>query len=146
MLCRLALDNQKGRKLELRWEGPYIVDSINYHKESVVLKSLHEHSLVGKYHVNDVKKFIVHPNYEDKGYDQWLSLARKSHEQQKLVKEALEVQAQEEEEGAARSAARLPDPEWWSEFMVYPEAENEEQNPAYWSSKAIHLLKLHLLS
>jgi hypothetical protein len=59
LLRRLALDNQKGRKLEPHWEGPYVVDSVNYHKKSVQLKSLHKHTLVGKYHVNDVKKFIM---------------------------------------------------------------------------------------
>ena len=40
-LRRLSLDNQRGRKLEPRWEGPYSLTQVVHHGQSEWLHTLH---------------------------------------------------------------------------------------------------------
>ncbi|KAI5803956.1 hypothetical protein DFH27DRAFT_388180 [Peziza echinospora] len=57
LLRRLALDSQKGRKLEPRWEGPFKVKRV-VGKVTVELEELQAGKLKGKYHQGDVKLYV----------------------------------------------------------------------------------------
>lgn len=139
LLRRLELDNQKGRKLEPRWEGPYLLDKMNYHRRSGILKSLHGEREVGRYHVNDMKLFVGRKGASS---GQWKTMAREAFEQKEKINEVIKVQADAEATREQQQQSEPPDPHWWAEFVMYPDNADNEQDPAYWVNKMIHLPNL----
>lgn len=53
------LEKDKGRKLDPRWRGPFLLKKLMYHKHSVVLEDLIIKLQVGCYHINHLKHFIT---------------------------------------------------------------------------------------
>ncbi len=55
----------------------------------------------------------------------------------------LKVYSHKAVDRALRTAARMPNSEWWDKLVLYAEDEVEERNPAYWSDIDVQLQKLH---
>ncbi|KAL8760748.1 MAG: hypothetical protein Q9184_003085 [Pyrenodesmia sp. 2 TL-2023] len=75
-LRKLAQDNQHSHKLEPRWEGSYKVQKLSEHGKSVWLEDLQSGKAKGKYHINDVRLYLVRK--EDRPGEQsgWKSVAQ----------------------------------------------------------------------
>ena len=63
--------------------------------------------------------------------------AREELEQILRTQEAMELQRAEATEAAVQGART--DPEWWDQFVSYPDETMEEQDPQYWATKAVNL-------
>lgn len=59
LLWDTVLEKDKGRKLDLRWRGPFLLKKLMYHKCSAVLEDLIIKLQVGCYHVDHLKRFIA---------------------------------------------------------------------------------------
>lgn len=136
LLRRLELHNQKGRKLEPRWEGPYILEKVMYHQRSGILNSLRENNLVGKYHLNDMKKFVGRSDRTEETDQRWRTMAKDAQDQGEQLEKIIEKQNEKGTEGIGTDDQA---PEWWDDFIVYPDDADDKQDPAYWSTKAVTL-------
>lgn len=130
LLRRLDLSNQKGRKLEPRWEGPYLLDKVSYHGQSGTLKSLHEEEHVGRYHLNDTKILVTREEKDGGSTELWKTMAKAAEDDRKELERILKEQ--EEVDTATPQGMNpeaSPDPDWWDEFISYPDDTAEEQEP-----------------
>ena len=59
MLRRFAIDKDKGKKLEPKWEGPYRVPKVTNSGVSVLLEDLCTGRKMGRYAVDDIKTYLV---------------------------------------------------------------------------------------
>lgn len=57
LLRQYALDTQKGRKLEPRWQGPYKVQSQTRNGQSLNLTDLQSDQSIGRHHVDNCKVY-----------------------------------------------------------------------------------------
>ncbi|KAI9884385.1 MAG: Platinum sensitivity protein [Watsoniomyces obsoletus] len=136
---RLELDTQRGRKLEPRWEGPYVLSHINYHGRSGVLSAVHEQKIVGRYHINDMKLFVPRERNLIQNEQDWKTMAQQAEESRIQVEEILEEQEKAEAERANNETEMERDPDWWSQFVAYPDDTMEEQDPHCWSVRGVDL-------
>ena len=67
LLHRVILDLEKGHKLKPRYEGPYLLESLEQHGKSGQLTDIHLNLTVGKYHLNDLKRFVVRQKHVEDG-------------------------------------------------------------------------------
>ncbi|KAJ5679602.1 hypothetical protein N7462_007846 [Penicillium macrosclerotiorum] len=58
LLRRVMLDQIKGRKLEIRWDGPYRVARVLGGQRSVILNDVTTDLRIGKYHIDHLKLFV----------------------------------------------------------------------------------------
>jgi len=70
LLRRFEVDRHKGRKLDARWEGPYVLTDLSWHKRSGRLQDIQTGEIVRvrkgglkeRCHVNDMKLFVRRDN------------------------------------------------------------------------------------
>lgn len=74
LLRRFAVDKDKGRKLETRWEGPYRIAKITKSGVSVRLEDLSTGVRKGRYSVDDVKVYFNW--WRQKGILEWMEVGR----------------------------------------------------------------------
>ena len=91
LLRRLELNNQKGRKLEPRWEGSYILSKLNYHGQSGMLATVDEESPVGRYHVNDLKLFVSKKEKTEQ-LRLWKTMAKEAKDAREELEQILRTQ------------------------------------------------------
>jgi hypothetical protein len=53
-----VLDGQRGRKLDPKWKGPRIVESVSEHGLSALVKELYGEGKTRRYHVDDLKQYL----------------------------------------------------------------------------------------
>ena len=58
LLRRFIVDKDKGRKLETKWEGPYVVERVGYSGVSVVLHDLLTDKRKGRYSMDSIKLYV----------------------------------------------------------------------------------------
>ena len=105
LLRRSLQDNQRGHKLEPRWTGPYKLAKISKHGQSGWIEDLHGRQDMGKYHINDLKKFVPRTDF-DSNSPGWQSVAVANEElqvfllsprrQQEQTERAMDKQEQRE--------------------------------------------------
>ena len=59
LLWRFAVDKDKGRKLEAKWEGPYRITRITKSEISVWLEDLCTGAKKGRYSIDDLKIYVA---------------------------------------------------------------------------------------
>lgn len=82
LLRRIDLDQSKGRKLEARWAGPFIIQKLFSQGRSCLLRDIASSLTVGKYHIDHVKLFV--PRTEE-GLDEARELREANAEQRRQV-------------------------------------------------------------
>lgn len=143
MLRRSALDNQHGRKLEPRNEGPYFVKKVAQHGQSAWLYSTHDDSLIGKYHLNDIWVFC--PRDSDLMMPDeatWQVKEQIAREQRRKLKKRIEEGLDDVAPTLAPDAEQPPDRTPWVEFLLHPDSICEESDWAYWQAKSVNLQSL----
>ena len=68
MLRRFVVDKDKGRKLETKWEGPYVVERVGYSRVSVVLYDLLTDKRKGRYSTDSIKLYVKRGDEENENY------------------------------------------------------------------------------
>lgn len=58
LLRRFAVDKDKGKKLDTRWEGPYMVSKVGRSGVSVTLQDIHTNKKKGIYSMDSVKLYV----------------------------------------------------------------------------------------
>lgn len=58
LLRRFAIDKDKGKKLETKWEGPYLVARVSYSKVSVILNDIITEKRKGRYSLDSIKFYM----------------------------------------------------------------------------------------
>lgn len=74
LLRRFEVDKDKGRKLETRWEGPYVVAKVSYSGVLVLLHNVNTRMRRGRYSMDAVKLFLS--KAEEKEKDQYVPMAK----------------------------------------------------------------------
>ena len=59
LLRRFAVDEEKGRKLEAKWKGPYRITRITKSEVSVWLEDLCTGMRKGRYSIDDLKIYVA---------------------------------------------------------------------------------------
>ena len=59
LLRRFIVDKDKGRKLETKWEGPYVVERVGCSRVSVVLSDLLTNKHKGRYSTDSIKLYVT---------------------------------------------------------------------------------------
>jgi transposase InsO family protein len=140
LLKRLALSNQRGRKLEPRWEGPYKLVRLSHHGQSGHLESLHEQATVGRYHLNDLKVFVPWEENERPEGEGWRTMAQAALEEQANIDSRVEEDERRETRNQMGEGNNdIPEEEWWMDFVAYPDEGCDEQAPEYWREREVNL-------
>lgn len=82
LLRRIDLDQSKGRKLEARWAGPFIVHKLLKQQRSCLLRDLASNLTLGKYHIDHLKLFV---HRSENGIEEAQELQRSSAAQRQQV-------------------------------------------------------------
>ena len=94
---------------------------------------------MGQYHINDLKLFVPWKDVSPESMGQWRTMAKAAHEQRQALEEV--IKQQEARRNAVQTEGE-PDPDWWNQFILYPDENDDEQNPDYWAVKAVDLSTL----
>ena len=145
-LRRLGQDQQKSHKLEPKWEGPYIVQSVSTHKKSVWLEDLNTGETKGRYHVNAIALFVPRRTYTDQTQS-WKTVSeinsqiradvrtwmKKRTADRKAEMHSLGKDSYEEE-----LDTDTPDRAWWETASGFPsEGYGDEAEWNYWRRKGV---------
>lgn len=151
-LRRLAQDNQHSHKLEPRWEGPYKVQKVAEHGKSVWLEDLNSGKLKGKYHINDVRLYLVRKKERPGEQEGWRSVAainaqvkasthdwmRAHREEKKRINHAKGLDSMEEEPVKDTDI----DEKFEQPLPVYPSDYGDEPHWTYWRDRAVNLQEM----
>ena len=68
----MQLDLQRGRKLELRWDGLYLLKRLTRNGRSAFIADFHSKEEIGLYHMDTIKQFIPRSAHtrEGEGWEQ----------------------------------------------------------------------------
>ncbi|KAJ8175493.1 hypothetical protein LV161_008779 [Aspergillus fumigatus] len=89
LLWDTVLEKDKGRKLDPRWRGPFLLKKLMYHKRSAVLEDLITKLQVGRYHVDHLKRFIARSSDAiEEAKELRQRLLDRQREAKRLIKEA----------------------------------------------------------
>ena len=142
LLRWLGQDNQKGHKMEFRWEGSYVLSKIAKHEMSRWLQNIHMCEVKGWYHINNMKLFILWKEHETKN-NKWMKVAdlnKKLWRKLAFRKKSLPL----EKSDKARKAENLIntfDILYWSDGMMYLIG-FRDKGWDYWRGHTINLQEL----
>lgn len=66
LLRRSVVDKDKGRKLEPKWEGPYLFQRLTKSKVSAILENIHTGKIKGRHSLDSIKVYVQR---KDAGWD-----------------------------------------------------------------------------
>lgn len=146
LLRRYRLDTQKGKKLEPRWIGPYILESLSPNGRSGWLKSLHTEANIGRHHLNNLKLYLAREDSE------WMNQARRTQEMEQRWAAEPEDTASDDvvKERQQAESNLLPNhgvpvetEDTFLHWITHPlKTHAEERDPAYWLRKQVDLRSL----
>ena len=154
LVRRLAQDNQHSHKLELRWEGLYIVTRVEEHRKSVWVHPLQSEKLKGKYHMNDIKIFVKRTENNSEFRD-WRTVAEINEGVRTQIRKWMEHRSVEQKKKKQEWRNEGKDPrveerrekeklarEWWNKDRVAYAGAALRENEDYWTPKAVNLHSL----
>ena len=140
MLRRYGLHNQRSKKLEPRWTGPYLLKKVLQSGRSTVLQDLTTGKEVGRYAINHLKvhcprekhehgpEWIPAPGISIEAWRNLPSEESSNHEDPQFVPRDLPVT--EDWEGP-------PEEDFIRDLVHFPDELRDEHAPGYWERRAI---------
>jgi len=138
------LDQQRGKKLQPRWAGPYRLIRITRNGQSGVLQELHTDRILKRRHLNHLKIYIPRTDKVSSNPEEMATLNNETHEKWAKVMEkesdgegTLQEQAKAYENAVQQRALANstwegpPEEQWLNEFVEFPDEDREEHDPTY---------------
>ena len=93
LLRRFAVNKDKGRKLEPKWEGPYRISKVTKSGVSVWLEDVCTGGKKGRYSVDDIKIYLVREHgVAQEGYNRVGGIHRRGERQQEVARVQLQAE------------------------------------------------------